>query len=331
MPTLITGATGHLGAHLVRALLARGERVRVLVRPGSVLRSLDGLAVEYARGDLGDPASLAAALAGCDRAYHLAALISIQSRDRQHLWEVNVLGTRALLAAAARVGVERVVHCSSLGAVGRNPAGSSGERWIVNPFDGCMPYDLTKTLAEQEALKAVLRGLHVVIVNPSGILGAWDWKPSLLGATLLDVARGKLWAYIPGGVDLVPATAVADGILRAMERGKAGERYILSGELVTLDQLIAWVIELTGARHPRLRVPRRLVQPYVRLKDRLERHLLPRRSPRYNLQTLKILTRPKGGDATKAIRDLGYQPGSVRAALAEAIAWYREVGYLNGS
>jgi len=328
MTVLVTGATGHLGTNLVRALLARGQKVRVLLRRGNPTTAIDALDVERALGDLHDQASLEEACAGCDRLYHLAALVSIVPADRQRLFAVNVLGTRNLLRAASRVGVRRVVHCSSLGAVGTRPGGSSDEEQTINPFHHCMDYDLTKALAEQEVLKAVMRGLAATIVNPSGLVGAWDFRPSLLGETILDIARGKLLAYVPGTVDLVPMDAVVEGHLQAMERGRVGERYILSGELVTLDQLIEWVVAETGARRPLWRVPARLVYPYTRLKDAVERSFFPRFRPRYTTQTLKILGEPKLGDDSKARGELDYRPGSVRAALQEAIAWYREAGLL---
>lgn len=327
MTTLVTGATGHLGANLVRALLDRGERVRVLLRQGSPTTAVEGLEVERVYGDLLDQASLQRASSGCDRLYHLAALISIVPADRQRLFSVNVLGTRNLLQAAARAGVERVVHCSSLGAVGTRASGASDEEEVIHPFDS-MDYDLTKALAEHEVLKAVMRGLAVTIVNPSGVVGPRDFKPSLLGQTLLDIATSKLPAYVPGAVDLVPVEAVIDGHLRAMEKGRAGERYILSGELVTLDQLIDWVVDSTGARRPFWRVPPRLIYPYTRLKDALECHLFPNFRPRYTTQTLKVLAQPKRGDHSKARAELGYRPGSVREALDRALAWYREVGML---
>lgn len=324
MRTLVTGATGHLGANLVRALLARGERVRVLVRSGSSRRAIEGLDVEIALGDLEDVASLERALAGCRLLYHLAALVSIVPRDRGRLFATNVLGTRRVLQAAARAGVQRVVHCSSFGAVGA-AGGGSDESAVVDPFR-CMDYDLTKVLAEQEVLKAVMRGLDAVIVNPSGLVGPHDYKPSLLGHTLLDVARGRLWAYVPGAVDLVPVEAVVEGHLAAMERGRTGERYILSGELVELERLIGWVSALAGTRRPILRIPGPWVYPWVGLKDRVERWL--RLTPRYTLQTLEVLRRPKRGDSAKARRELGYRPGPVEEAVGRAVGWYRDAGYL---
>lgn len=325
--TLVTGATGHLGANLVRALLARGERVRVLLRAGSPRQAIAGLEVESATGDLQDVASLEAALRGCDRLYHLAALVSIVPRDRDRLFATNVLGTRNVLQAAARAGVRRVVHCSSIGAAGARPGGGCDEHCIPDPFADCMDYDLTKIMAEQEVLKAVMRGLDCVIVNPSGIVGPWDFRPSLLGQTILDVARGRLWAYIPGAFDLVPVEAVVEGHLAAMERGRTGERYILSGDLVTLDELFDWVVAETGARRPRIRIPGPSIYPYVRIKDWLERHVLSS-APRYTLQTLRILTRPKRGDSAKAARELGYQPGPAREAVRRALDWYRDSGRL---
>lgn len=329
MTTLVTGATGHLGTNLVRALLANGQKVRVLLRRGRPTTAIEGLAVEQVYGDLQDQASLEEACEGCDCLYHLAALISIVPADRERLFVTNVLGTRNMLQAALRVGVERVVHCSSLGAVGTRPSGSSDEEWVVQPFQHCMDYDLTKALAEQEVLKAVTRGLAATIVNPSGLVGPWDFKPSLLGQTVLDIARGRMPVYVPGAVDLVSMDAVVEGHMQAMSRGRIGERYILSGELVTLDHLIDWVVALTGARRPLWRVPACLIYPYTRVKDAVERYFFPSFRPRYTTQTLKILGEPKLGNFSKARTELDYHPGSVRSALQVAIAWYRGAGLLS--
>lgn len=328
MTTFVTGATGHVGANLVRALLAQGTRVRVLLEPGADDAAVAGLGVERCVGDLRDREALEQGLAGCDRLYHLAAMISLRNRDQRKLFEVNVLGTRNVLAAARRAGVRRAVHCSSLGAVGWNPAGASDEECLLNPFTCPLDYELCKAMAEHEALRACVSGLEVVIVNPSASIGPMDFAPSSFGRTIVKLVRGKMFAYIPGCFDFVPVRDVVQGHLLAMERGRPGERYLLTGRSTSLDEIIDWVVELAGARRPKLRLPYRVVRPALALKDRLEATLTPWRTPVFTAQTARILTLGKRGDNAKARRELGLLPSSLKAALWEALLWYRSQGWI---
>jgi nucleoside-diphosphate-sugar epimerase len=328
--TLVTGATGHLGANLVRALLARGERPRILLQPGGDSSAVDGLDVERVHGDLRDLRSLIEGSAGCERIYHLAARVSLRRMDRQTLFEVNVLGTRNVLSAASANGVRRVVHCSSFGAVGRNPAGASTEDWPLNPVDAT-DYELSKALAEQEVLRAVLRGLDVTVINPSGFLGAWDFKPNPLGKMILDAARGKLRICPPGGYDFVPVRDVVTGLELAMERGRAGERYLITGEVVSLAEIVTWIAELTGARWRPMTIPPRLTRvllPLVSVKDRVAARFFPAVHPRLTAPALRLLTTAKHGDSSKARRELGWRPTPLRDAVAEAVAWFASRGWI---
>ena len=179
--TFITGATGHVGANLVRALVARGEDVRALVRRRDD-PALVGVELEQFEGALEDAGRMARGLAGCDRVYHLAAFVSLRPGARQQIFEVNVLGTKSICAAALKSGVERLVFCSTLGTVGLAPNGAaSDETSSVNPFDIPLDYDLSKSIAELEVHRAIANGLDAVIVNPSGVVGPHDYKPSSLG------------------------------------------------------------------------------------------------------------------------------------------------------
>jgi nucleoside-diphosphate-sugar epimerase len=325
----VTGATGHVGANLVRALLAQGDEVRVLLEPGADAAAVAGLDVERVEGDLRDGAALARGLAGCDRLYHLAALISLRNRDRQKVFDVNVAGTRNVLAAARQAGVRRAVHCSSFGAVGWRPGGASDEECLLDPFSCPLDYELCKMLAEHEALRACVAGLEVVIVNPSATIGPFDFRPSSFGRTVVQLVRGRMRAYIPGLFDFVPVRDVVQGHLLAMERGRPGERYLLTGRATTLDEIIDWVHELTGARRPPLRLPYGLVRPALAAKDWLEATLAPRREPVFTAQTARLLTFGKHGDNAKARRELGLSPTSVKEALREALLWYHERGWLD--
>ena len=329
MPAFVTGATGHTGANLVRELLARGEAVRVLVEPGGSLEALEGLEVERVAGDLRDSSALADGLAGCDQLYHLAALISLRNGDRQKLFEVNVLGSRKVFAAARRAGVRRAVYCSSFGAVGVDPSGTSDEESLLNPFTCPLEYELCKSLGELEALRAAAAGLEVVIVNPSASIGPYDFQPSSFGRTLVELVNGRLRAYVPGRFDFVPMADVVAGHLLAMARGRPGERYLLTGRSTTLDEMIDWVVAHTGARRPPFRLPYRLVAPALAIKDRVEATLLPWRTPVFTAQTARVLAIGKRGNNAKAQRELGWRPTRLDDALLAALRWYRGRGWID--
>jgi hopanoid-associated sugar epimerase len=323
----VTGGSGHVGANLIRALLERGVAVKALVRPRSNNRALDGLDVERVAGDLRDPGSLARAVAGCDRMYHVAAFVSLRKGAQQEVFDVNVTGTKNVLMAAERAGVARTVFCSSFGAVGHNPAGGpSDESFTVNPFEAHLDYELSKAMAELEVHRAVHRGMDVRIVNPCGIVGPHDYKPSSVGQTILDFARGRLPGYVPGQFDFVAVRDVVAGHLLAMDKGRAGERYILSGGVFTLDRILEHLSSLCGVRKPRLRIPPSLMLPIAHLSSALMGALAPARPPRFTPGTIKILNGGKTADIGKARRELGFAPTSVLAAVTEAYEWFRARG-----
>ncbi|MCL2448900.1 MAG: NAD-dependent epimerase/dehydratase family protein, partial [Polyangiaceae bacterium] len=238
MTVLLTGATGHVGANLLRALVSKGERVRALMRPGRDRTPLGGLAAEVVEGDLRDPASLERAAAGCDRAYHCAAKVQTTRGGERVLFETNVLGTRHLLAAARAASLSRVVVTSSLGAVGHPHDRPCNEDDPFDPFAAHMPYEQSKAWVEHECLRAACAGLDVVIAVSTAVLGPHDYGPSRMGRVILDFANGDLRAFIPGGFDFVSAADLARGHLQCMERGRSGQRYILSTEFVTIDGLM---------------------------------------------------------------------------------------------
>jgi len=327
MKTLVTGATGHLGANLVRELIRQGTEVKALVRRRSTNREIDGLSLKLAYGDLQDLDSIRAALTGCDQVYHLAAFVSIRSGDRPQLYDSNVLGTRRVMQAAREAGVKKVVHCSSFGAVGINPNGPSTEQWSVSPYEETTDYEISKTFAELEVYKEIARGLPAVIVNPSGIVGPWDFKPSLLGKTILDFAHGKMKGYVEGAFDFVAMDDVVAGHIAAMEKGKIGERYLLTGENLKISQTLEYLAELTGQPMPRLRIPTGLMQNIALVKDWVERKFFPQVAPRFNYHSIRLLQSGKTGDNTRMITELGVQPTPVKKAYQQAIDWFREYHY----
>jgi nucleoside-diphosphate-sugar epimerase len=323
--TLVTGATGHLGANLVRQLLQEGERVRVLLRPSSDLRAIDGLGVERALGDIRNPVALADAVKGCTRVFHCAAKISITSGAEREIYETNVLGTRNVLAAAAQAGVSRVVVTGSFSAVGHHPDRPSDERDPFDPFAKALPYERSKAAVEHECLKAVADGQEVVIAISCAIIGPNDFKPSRMGRLIQDFARGRVPAYIPGGFEFVAARDIVQGHLLAMERGRPGQRYIFSTEFVAVDTLMAWLEEITGKPRPRLRLPPPLMAAIASIASPLLSTFAPNRPQRLTPGAIHLLRMGRRADCSKARRELGYSPSSVKDAVREAHAWFHGV------
>lgn len=328
MTTLVTGASGHVGANLVRELLKRGEKVRVLLREGSNNKAVDGLDVERVFGDLRDYESLKAAVKGCSRVYHLAAFVSIRSGDRPILYDVNVLGTRKLMRACREEGVEKVVHCSSYGAIGNNPKGASTEEWNVSPYEETTDYEISKAFAELEVYQEIVKGLPAVIVCPCGIVGPHDYKPSMVGKTIIDFAHGKMRGYVGGGFDFVAMKDVVEGHILAMEKGEIGERYLLRGENLTIEQTLIWLSELTGKPMPKLKIPTLLMQNIAIVKDWVEQKFFPNVIPRFNYHSIRLLQCGKYGSSEKTERELGLKPSPVKEAYWESVEWFKEQGVI---
>ncbi len=323
----ITGGSGHLGANLIRSLLARGESVRALYRRGSDNRAIEGLPIERVEADLNDPVALREAMEGCKRVYHCAAFVSIRNRDKRRLFEVNVLGTRNVLEAAEAVGVSKTVHCSSFGAIGQNPEGESNEKWIIDPFEVGMDYERAKAFAEQEVLRAVVRGHNATIVNPSGIIGPWDYKPSMVGKTMIDFCNGKMRVYLDGAFNFVPVYDVVQGHLLAMDRGVAGERYLLSGQHATLAEILGWWSTWTGKRMPR-KLPNSAIELVAGVKDFVESRWFPDRIPRFTRNSIRLLRSNKRATNARARAELGLEPTPIEDAFRAQMQWFIDHGFV---
>ena len=318
MSVLVTGGTGHLGANLVRRLLDEGQAVRVLVRPGSAAVALDGLDVERVWGDLRDPRVAREAVRGCRRVYHCAAFVSSGNGREREIYDCNVLGTRHLLGAALDTGVDRVVVTGSLSAVGGAAGRPSDERMAVDPFERLLPYARSKVAAEHECLKAVADGLDVVIASSCAIVGPNDFKPSRMGRVLLDFAHGRLRAFIPGGFEFVAARDIVQGHRLAMDKGRAGQKYIFSTSFETVDGLMAIFERATGRARPRLRLPSGLMLGLAVTVDTIARRVAPHAEPRFTPGAVRLLRSERRADIGKARAELGYQPTSVEAAIRDA-------------
>jgi dihydroflavonol-4-reductase len=320
--TLVTGASGFLGWHVAHVLAERGHRVRALCRPASQLRELE---VERVEGDLRDPDSLRRAVEGCELVFHVAADYRLWSKHPADLYASNVDGTRNLLEAAARAKVERVVYTSTVGCIGM-PAGRSGdEQTPVSIADMAGHYKRSKWLAEQVALEKAAAGLPVVIVNPTAPVGDHDWKPTPTGKIIVDFLRNKLPAFVDTGLNLVDARDTAIGHLLAAEKGRSGERYILGGENLTLEQILGRLSALSGKAAPTIKIPYSIAYAAGAITTALAQ--VTGRPPLAPLEGVKMARKKMFVTHDKAARELGFAPRPVEGALKRAIDWFRANGY----
>jgi dihydroflavonol-4-reductase len=327
MTALVTGATGFVGAAVARALLHAGTQVRVLTRSGSERANLRGLAVETVVGDLTDRASLDRALAHCTGLYHVAADYRLGAREPEQLYRNNVEGTRNILDAARHAGVSRMVYTSSVATVGLPPDGSPGEEDTpVALTDMIGHYKRSKYLAEELVRAAARSGFPVVIVNPSTPIGPGDVKPTPTGQIVLDAACGRTPAYVDTGLNIVHVDDVAAGHLLAFQRGRAGERYILGGEDMTLRQILVLIARLVGRGPPRVRLPHAALLPIAYAAEAFAK--VSGRSTRITVESVRMSRKRMFFSSAKAIRELGYSSRAPLAAFEDALAWFRERGLL---
>jgi dihydroflavonol-4-reductase len=323
---LVTGGTGFVGANIVRALLAAGATVRVLARPGGDRRVLAGLAVEIVEGDLRDPASLGRAVAGIPTVYHVAADYRLWAPDPRELYRTNVEGSRALLQAAADAGARRIVHTSTVGALGIPADGSPGtEDTPVSLADMVGPYKRSKFLAEEEALALARMGAPVVIVNPAAPVGPWDVKPTPTGQMIVDFLRGRMIASLDTGLNIVHIRDVARGHLLAAERGRVGEKYILGHANLSLMEIFRLLAEISGLRPPRFRIPYAVAWLAAAGMEGAAR--LTRGTPAVPLTAVRMARKRMYFSPAKAMRELGLPQTDPRQALGDAVAWFVEHGY----
>lgn len=321
---LVTGATGFVGANVVRRLLERGVQVRALVREQSSNETLEGLAVERSVGDLRDAPSLARALAGMDVCFHVAADYRLWVPDPDAMIAQNAAGTRRLIQEAVNAGVHRVVYTSSVATVKIPPDRPGVETDWLAPEDAIGVYKKSKVLAEQEALAAAKDGAPVVIVNPSAPFGPWDVKPTPTGAIVERYLKGGLdgRGYIETGLNVVDVRDCAEGHLLAAEKGVVGERYILGGENVTLKQILELLAAITGGKPP-FKVPRGVAWTAA-LFDEFFTGTLRGKTPKATREALKMARYTMWFDSSRAQQELGFRSRPAREALEAAVAWCRE-------
>ena len=326
MKALVTGATGFVGAAVVRALIKAGVDVRVLARRDSDFSNLQQFKVDGAYGDLRDKESLRKALAGCGQLYHVAAHYALWARNPAIFYDVNVTGTKNLMEAARDVGTERIVYCSTIGAIGLPPGGGLGtEATPVSLEQMAGHYKRSKYLAEQEVLRLAKQGLPVVIVNPSAPVGEGDVKPTPTGQMIVEFMKGRMPAYIETGMNIVDVDDVAAGHLLAMQKGRIGERYILGAKNLMLRDIFEILSCLTGVNMPSVKLPRELILPLAYLN--LAFSWVTGIPPRIPLEGVKMAKYKMHYDCSKAIRELGIPQTPPEVALEKAVRWFRDHHY----
>ena len=327
---LVTGASGLVGASLVRALLTQGREVRAMVHRER--RAFEGLDVELAPADVRDADAVGQAVDGVDVVYHLAATISVADNAAPAVEAVNVMGTRNVVAACLRSGVRRLVHFSSIEALRQEPLDQPvDETRVLADVDpdatrAASAYSHSKVLAEREVLAGIAEGLDAVILNPTAMLGPYDYKPSFMGQGLVQMASGRFPALVPGGFDWVDVRDVVAGALRAEEVAPPGARYVLSGHWHTVREVAELAAAEEGRSAPLITVPLWLASVAAPLLM-----LVARRTgtpPIYTRATLRMLTGNRQVSHAKATRELGYTPRPLAESVDDAVAWFEANGYL---
>jgi len=324
---LVTGATGFVGAAVAKVLLRSGQKVRVLARPNSDRRNLEGLKVEIVEGALDDFTSLPKAVAGCRYVFHVAADYRLWVPDPATMFRVNVDGTRELMLAAQAADVERIVYTSSVAVLGILKGDIADEETPSTAQDMIGPYKLSKFQAEAVVRELIEeRGLPAVIVNPSTPIGPGDVKPTPTGKLIVQAARGRMPVFVDTGLNIAHVEDVALGHLLAARSGRIGRRYILGGENLSLSDILIEVARLTGRRPPRFRMPHRAVLPIARGAEALAR--LTRREPFATVDAVRMSMKKMFFNSARAIEELGYAPRPSVQAIADAITWFKVNGYV---
>jgi dihydroflavonol-4-reductase len=327
MLAFLTGATGFLGSHVARLLSEQGAKLRLLVRPTSNLKNLEGLKAETVTGDLRDPTLLEKAISGCDTVFHVAADYRLWVRDPNEMYRSNVDGTRAILDAAYKNKVRCVVYTSSVATVGFTANGRpADEDSPVSLADMIGHYKRSKFMAEQIALSAGRHGMRVVTVNPTTPVGEQDVKPTPTGRIVVDFLKGKFPAYVDTGLNLVDVRECARGHIAALEKGQSGERYILGGENLTLKQILDKLGAISGLPSPTVKLPYFVAYLAGAVDETFSGRVLGR-EPRATVETVRMGRKKMWASSDKAERELKWKIVPADDALRRAVEWFRAKGY----
>jgi len=320
---LVTGATGFVGSSVVRVLLQAGCRVRVLVRHGANEQVIRGLDLQKVSGDLRNPDSLRQAVQGCDHVYHVAASYKYWTRNASEIYATNVDGTRNMLDAALQADVQRFVYTSSVATLGLPKDGAPGTEETPSSLEDMISdYKRSKFMAEEVARQYAVRGLPVVIVNPSTPVGPRDIKPTPTGQIILDFLRGRMPAFVDTGLNIVDVEDVALGHWLAAQKGEPGRRYILGNLNLTLAEILPLLSAISGRPAPKVCLPHSLAMLFA-LADTGLAHLLPGHIPRATPDTVRLSQKHMYFDSSRAVRELGFPQNDVRQALQKAVDWFQ--------
>jgi dihydroflavonol-4-reductase len=322
----VTGAAGFLGAAVARALLARGAKVRAVVRSASPRRNLEDFRGEIVEGDIRDPAAMDRAMRGSRFLFHVAADYRLWARDPDEIVRNNRQGTTVVMQAALNAGVERIVYTSSVATLGldRTPADETAP---LTEESAIGAYKRSKVIAERLVERmAAEDGLPAVIVNPSTPIGPRDVRPTPTGRIIVEAASGRMPAYVDTGLNLVHVDDVAEGECLALEKGRIGERYILGGQDVQLRDMLAVIARLSGRKPPTVNLPRAPLYPLALAAEAIAQ--VTGREPFLTRDALKMSRHHMFFSSAKAERELGYRARPYQDALADALAWFRREGYV---
>ncbi|HWZ97311.1 MAG TPA: hopanoid-associated sugar epimerase [Candidatus Dormibacteraeota bacterium] len=327
MITLVTGASGFLGSHVTRQLVARGESVRVLLRASSNNRAIADLPLEYVTGDLRDSASLSKALADVTRVFHVAADYRLWAKRKQDIYDSNVGGTKNLVEASKRANVSQFIYTSTVATIAVDRPEHPNEFTDAKLDEMVGHYKRSKWQAEREVLDAAKQGFPAIVAMPTTPVGPWDWKPTPTGKIILDFLNGKMPGYVETGLNFVGVEECAAGHLLISDKGKIGERYLLGAENLTLKQVLDSLANITGLPAPKLKIPHGVALGVAYANTAFSRFL--GREPGIPVEGVKIAQHMMFVDAKRAQKELGFKPGSVAAALERAIRWYADNGYVS--
>lgn len=319
---LVTGATGHIGNVLVRKLIERGEKVRALVLPDECRSPIADVNAELFQGDVLDTDSLCAAMQGINGVFHLAGVISIMPGANELVRRVNIQGTKNMLCAAQTMNVGKFVYTSSIHAIRRIEQGIIDE---AVPYDPCNPYgeyDRAKAEATLEVQKAARAGLEAVITCPTGVIGPYDFRGSLMGNVIRAAAEERPTLYVDGAYDFVDVRDVVEGLIAAAEKGRGGESYILSGQRISVRYLLETVREITGRYFFKMKVPFDLARFAAFFTPRY--YSLAKATPRFTPYALEVLRSNSNISHAKATRELDYQPRPIYNSIRDAVWWFLE-------
>jgi dihydroflavonol-4-reductase len=326
MTTLVTGASGFLGSHVARQLVARGENVRVLLRASSNNRAIADLPLEYVTGDLRDSASLARALEGVERVFHVAADYRLWAKRKKDIYDSNVGGTKNLLDAAKRAGVSQFIYTSTVATIAVDRPEHPNEFTDAKLEEMVGHYKRSKWQAERAVLDAAKAGFPAIVTMPTTPVGPWDWKPTPTGKIILDFLNGKMPGYVETGLNFVGVEECAAGHILISETGIVGERYLLGSENLTLKAVLDILAQITGLPAPTWKISHRMALGVAYAETAFSR--LIGREPQIPVEGVKIAQHMMFVDSSRAPRELGFQPGSATAAFERAVRWYQANGYI---